>query len=257
MTGIDAVVLAGSVNNGKLKELSNESYEALVEIARRPMVSYVVDTLRQFRLIKRIAISGPNEEMYKLFGSVENIIIAPAGRTPIESCLNALEKLNPSGNVLVTTSDIPLLTRKSLADFIKQCSQKQADVYYPVVPKEVNERLYPGVKRTYIKFKEGTFTGGNLFMVNPQVVKDCAGKAESFVEKRKSPLALARLVGWSFLLKFIMRSLTLKEAEAKLSNIFGIKGAVIISPYPEVGIDVDKPGDLLLVREKLAKKAQL
>ena len=54
-----------------------------------------------------------------------------------------------------------------------------------------------------------------------------------------------------------MRSLTLKEAEAKLSNIFGIKGAVIISPYPEVGIDVDKPGDLLLVREKLAKKAQL
>ncbi|NMA14134.1 MAG: NTP transferase domain-containing protein, partial [Clostridia bacterium] len=201
--------------------------------------------------------SGPIEEMYGLYGNVENIIIVPAGRTPIESCLNALEVLKPSNNVLVATSDIPLLTPNSLAHFIKQCSRQQADVYYPVVPKEANERLYPGAKRTYIKFREGTFTGGNLFMINPQVVKSCAGKAESFVEKRKSPLALARLVGWSFLLKFLLRSLTLKEAEAKVSNIFGIKGAVIISPYPEVGIDVDKPGDLLLVREKLAKKAQL
>jgi GTP:adenosylcobinamide-phosphate guanylyltransferase len=256
MKGFDAVILAGSFNEGKLSKFSKEKYEALVEIAHRPMISYVVDAVLESPLINRIAIAGPIKEMAQLFGGFDKVLITPGGGTPVESLINALDILQPAGKVLVATSDIPLITLGALADFVNRCNSQKADVYYPIVPKEENEKNYPGIKRTYIKFKEGIFTGGNLFLIDPVVVKACALKAEDFVANRKSPVALAKLVGWSFLIKFVLRKLTIKEVETTISHIFGINGAVIISPFPEVGIDVDKPSDLILVQEKLLKKAQ-
>lgn len=254
MTGIDAVILAGSTNQGKLRECSGEIYEAMVQIAQKPMVSYVFDVLKQSPLINKIVVAGPSEEMGRLFANMEGVYLAPRGDTPIDSLLNALEVLKPQGNVLVVTSDIPLLTVDSVTDFIKRCSKKHADVYYPIIPKEVNDRLYSGVKRTYIRFKEGVYTGGNLFLINPKIAEKCAAQARTFVENRKSPIALARLVGGKFLIKFLMKKVTLQETEATASRVFGIKGAVIISPFPEVGIDVDKPSDLALVEERIAQR---
>lgn len=256
MIRVDAVVLAGSVNDGRLREMSGESYEAMVTIGDKPMVSYVVETLRKSPLVNRIAIAGPESEMTGLFGGMEGVVFAPAGATAIESCLNALELLQPEGPVLVATSDIPLLTPGSIADFIQRCAGQEADLFYPVVAKEINEKYFPGVERTYAKLKEGTYTGGNLFLLNPLVMKACAAKAELIVQRRKSPLALARMVGWMILLKLVFHQLTLQEAAAAFSGIFGIKGMAIVSLFPEVGIDVDKPSDLLLVRRELAKKAQ-
>lgn len=256
MAEIDAIILAGSTNDGRLRSCSSQNYEALVEIACRPMVSYVMDTLRESRYIGRIVIVGPRDELVRLFAGMDRVLVAPGGKTPVESLVNAFEVLKPSGRVLVATSDIPLLTGKSVADFIKKCSRHEADFCYPVIPREVNDRFFPGVKRTYVKFKDGVVTGGNLFMINPRVVPDCVQKAELFVECRKSPVKLAKLVGWRFLLKYLTGTLTLKDAEAKVSQIFGIRGMVVISPFPEVGIDVDKPSDLLLVSEKLTREAQ-
>lgn len=256
MAGIDAVILAGSTNEGRLRDCSTEDFEAMVEIEHKPMVSYVFDVLKKSRTINKIVVAGPYEQMNKLYGQLDQVWVAPGGKTPIDSLMNALEVLNPQGSVLVATCDIPLLTIDSVTDFLKRCSKKQADVYYPIIPKEANDRLYPGVKRTYIRFKDGTFTGGNLFLINPKIAQSCAPKAKSFVENRKSPLALARLVGWKFLIRFLFRSVTLKETEEIVSRIFGIKGSVVISPFPEVGIDVDKPSDLALVREKIAQRLQ-
>ncbi|WP_236860084.1 nucleotidyltransferase family protein [Candidatus Formimonas warabiya] len=257
MTGIDAVILAGSTNEGRLRECSPEAFEAMVEIARRPMVSYVFDVLNASRFINRIVVAGPFDEMNGLFGERDNVLIVPGGETAIDSLINALDVLKTKGNVLVATCDIPLLTENSVADFVKRCSRRQADVYYPIIPKEVIERMCPGVKRTYVKFKDGVFTGGNLFLINPAVVKDRAERAKAFVQSRKSPFNLAKLVGWTFLVRFLLHLATLSETEKTVSQIFEMKGAVVISPFPEVGIDVDKPSDLALVREKISQKMQV
>jgi len=54
------------------------------------------------------------------------------------------------------------------------------------------------------------------------------------------------------LLKFLTRSLTIAEAEQKASMLLGrIKGVVVVSKYPEVGVDVDKPDDLALALRTL------
>jgi 2-phospho-L-lactate guanylyltransferase (CobY/MobA/RfbA family) len=39
--------------------------------------------------------------------------------------------------------------------------------------------------------------------------------------------------------------------EQKVSDMLDLKGAVVVAPWPEVGVDVDKPSDLELVRSIL------
>jgi hypothetical protein len=45
--------------------------------------------------------------------------------------------------------------------------------------------------------------------------------------------------------------LSLENAEKAVSKMVGVKGTAIVSPYPEIGIDVDKYSDLELARKLL------
>ncbi|KKM09312.1 hypothetical protein SY88_19270 [Clostridiales bacterium PH28_bin88] len=248
---VDAIILAGSSNDGKLRECSDAANEALITIGERIMVDFVVTALRESRYVERIAIVGPVEELARYFSHIPDLVLAQPGRTAMQSVENGITVLALRRRVLVVTSDIPLISPDAIDDFISRCGDQQADLYYPIVPKEVNEAKYPGVKRTYVKLREGTFTGGNLFLVNPGIVHQVMQKAEELVRLRKSPVALARAVGFSVILKYLLKLLSVPEAERKVSRMLGIRGVVVVSHYPEVGIDVDKPSDLELVRDVL------
>ena len=63
---------------------------------------------------------------------------------------------------------------------------------------------------------------------------------------RKKPWQLARMFGFVFVVKFFLRQLSLGELEKRASKILGFTSTAIISPYPEIGTDVDKPSDLEL-----------
>ncbi|MBS4024415.1 MAG: nucleotidyltransferase family protein [Clostridia bacterium] len=250
---MDALILAGSVNNDKLRECSPVANEAFIPIGGKAMVQYVVEAIKKSSQIERIIIVGPPEQFQPLFAQDEKILFAMRGETIIQGTLNGL-KLTSSSQVLIATSDIPLLTPEAVDMFIKDCLEHQnVELFYPIVPKEVNDRDFPGVKRTYVKLKDGIFTGGNLFLVNPEIVPRCAAKAEEIVSLRKSPLALAKLIGVGFIIKFLLRQLTIAEAENQVSKLLGVVGKAIVSPYPEIGVDVDKPSDLELVRKVLSK----
>jgi len=58
---VDAVVLAGAANDGKLAMCDDAEYEALISIQGRPMVSYVLNTLRRCEQIGTIVLVCPKE----------------------------------------------------------------------------------------------------------------------------------------------------------------------------------------------------
>ncbi|WP_347489663.1 nucleotidyltransferase family protein [Desulfoscipio sp. XC116] len=248
---IDALVLAGSPNNGALKECSAARYEAMIDIKGKLMVEYVVDALKKCERIGRIAIVGPQNELAAHFQSGGREVLVNHGGNLTENVLRGLRELPGTQKVLLVTSDIPLITQRAIENFIDLCGDGQADLYYPVVPREVVEKQYSATKRTYVQLKEGVYTGGNIFLFNPGIVEECMPRGQKLVDARKSPLKLCRLVGLIFLIKFLTKNISLQEAQKKVSRLLGIKGQVVISPYPEVGVDVDKPSDLELVNKQL------
>ncbi|TEB17180.1 2-phospho-L-lactate guanylyltransferase [Pelotomaculum sp. FP] len=248
---LDAVVLAGSSNDGPLRECSGVRYEALIPIGEKIMVQYVVEALLGCRQIRRVVVVGPVAELSPFFNGERVSVIETRGGI-MENIEAGLKSVLEAGRVLLVTSDIPMLTTQAVNDFLELCGDMSGDLYYPIISKQVVENKFPTTRRTYVNLKEGVFTGGNLFLINPAVFKQCVENGQKIISLRKSPVGLCRLIGLGFVLKFLMRSLTIAEAEQKVSQLLGrIKGIVVMSKYPEVGVDVDKPADLTLALKTL------
>jgi molybdopterin-guanine dinucleotide biosynthesis protein A len=252
--GIAAVILAGDGQVEQVGEAAQQN-KALLPLGGRMMVDYVIDALSACPEIDQLVLVGP-AELCSLCNSETGVLYAPPGSTPLESFVAGVNALAAQDDrafpwVLACTGDIPLLTPEAVADFIAKCRQREAEFYYPIVSQETTERRFPGVKRTYARLCEGVFTGGNLFLVKRDVIDSCLSRAEEFVCLRKNPMALARLIGLGMFWKYFTKRLTIREAERRVSNLFGVRGVAVLSDYPEIGVDVDKASDLELVRREL------
>ncbi|MCG8401933.1 MAG: nucleotidyltransferase family protein [Firmicutes bacterium] len=246
----DAVVLAGQRNDGAFQAVSDAPNEALIEIGGRTMLDYVLSALQGAGRVDRIVVVGTPEVEAALPAGVE---YQAAGDEIIDNVLHGLGKLASDRLVMVVTSDIPLLTPVAVDDLAARCAAQPADIYYPAIPRAAAERGYPGVERTYVKLREGTFTGGNIFVVNPRVAPDLAARLKAFVDARKSPAKMAGLLGPGFAIKLMLGALSTAELEAKVAGMFGVRGAVVFTEYAEIGVDVDKLTDLELAKRVLAQ----
>jgi GTP:adenosylcobinamide-phosphate guanylyltransferase len=242
---IDALVLAGSRNDGPLKQCSSVPYEAMITIGRKTMVDYVIDALRSSQRIGRIVVLGPTG--VPGFCQRDDVKVVTADGGMLENVARGVQCLKDSQRILLATCDIPLITSRAIEDFLDRCGQRTAEIYYPVVPREAVEKTFNNVERTYFTLREGEFTGGNLFLIDPSAVSRCMDIGQQVVDARKSPLRMSRLLGIPFLLRFVLKRVSLQEAQEKASALLGVKGVVVVTTYPEVGVDVDKPSDLELV----------
>lgn len=248
---IDVIVLAGAKNDGRLQEVANCEYEALIPINGKPMINYVIQVLKSSQWINRIIVVGYPEMKSELDPSV---ILLEAGESLADNLKIGIDYLNHREHVLVITSDIPMLNVEALEDFLTRCSELEGDIFYPIISRESNENTYPGTERTYFHLKEGIFTGGNVVLIGPSVVEACYAMINRVLNLRKNPWRLVQLLGFNFILKFIMRNLSISEIEKRVAHLFGIKGIAVISPYPEIGTDIDKPSDWELAERVLSQQ---
>lgn len=247
---VNAIVLAGRGTADALGEFTRVSSKALVDINGRPMISYVIKALLEASRIGTIVVVGPREDLVPVVES-ERVLVIEDAESIVDNIRVGARELPSNEKILIATSDIPMLTGEMVETFIDLCQNRPADLYYPIVEKEVNERKYPLVKRTYVSLQEGIFTGGNLFLIEPWIVEPVAPKVKAFIDNRKNPIQLSRLLGFTFLVKLLFKLLTIPELEKKMGELWGVRAAAINCPMPEIGIDVDKPNDLQLVRAAL------
>ncbi len=254
---VDAVVMAGRLNDGALKDASDAICEALIDINGRPMIDYVISALEQAIEVERIVVIGPGDHLASLLG--QRVTLVEAGSTITENLRRGVaalarrrggrtEYIRP---VLICSGDVPFVTGQSISRFLELCAKREAVVYYPIIPRAACDEKFPGVKRTYVTLKEGTFTGGNLFLVNPSAMGDLLRVMESFFAARKNPLKLARLLGFGILARLLLGRLSFRDVERVFIKLFGQPGVAIPCDCPEIGVDVDKPSDLALAREVL------
>jgi CTP:molybdopterin cytidylyltransferase MocA len=194
---------------------------------------------------------GP-EALKEEYGSDRVLVLEPAGGM-LENLAAGLEALSGFSRVLVVTGDIPLLTAEIVEEFIRLCGDAEAEVYYPIIPREAVETRYPGVQRTYVRLREGSFTGGNVGLVDPRALKRSLERAGDFVRLRKKPFRLALVVGPGFFCRFLLGRLSVKNVERRMCRLLGFSGRAVIADLPEIGVDVDKPADLAAVKAILGK----
>ncbi len=238
---VDVIVLAGRRNEGPLKAVSDVAWEALVPIAGKPMAAWVIEALKASGVAARIVVVGPGE--LGTYLRPEDAVMPPSDDL-IENVRRGAHAVSRDHPLLVATSDIPMLTAGSVAAFVAAAKAIPAEFHYPVVRKEDVERRFPGNRRTYVRLRDGTFTGGNIVLLDPRSAAKAIGVAEELVAQRKKPWRLALKVGTAFMIRLLLGRATVAEAEERFSRLFGVVSRAVPLPYAEIGVDVDHPGDV-------------
>lgn len=250
MKPIYAVILAGDQEDRRVRKNQVIDNKAFLDLKGQLMLDYVVDCYTSAGIFNGVAVIGPANRLRAHLD--KRIYIIEQQGSMIENVLQAARELE--GWLLLSSCDIPLLTPAAVKDFLARC--EGGSMYYPLVSREDNDKEYPGMKRTYVSLREGTFTGGNVILVHSTAVPVAAPAAGSFFNARKSPLRMARIIGTGTLLKLVARRLSVTELEQKMSHIFGITCKAIVSGYPELGIDLDKESDYALIAQRLTANAK-
>jgi CTP:molybdopterin cytidylyltransferase MocA len=244
---VPAVVLAGGHISHDLGSMAGASYRAVIPLAGRPMVEYVLQALREAECISQVVLVGPDEVQAAADAALFDDA-APSGSGLAESLFNGIQRLDQEGEVLAVTGDIPLLTPLATCDFVDRALASGADVSYCIIPKEDCEARFPGARRTYAHVREGRFTGGNFTLLRA----DIAAAKEDLIRRlylsRKSVFQLANILGPSFVIRLAFGMLGIEDVERRAAQILGARVKAVISHHPEIGFDVDKPSDLEAVR---------
>jgi len=256
---MDAIVTAGGIPlpEDPLYLYTNGDSKAMVDIAGKPMIQWVLDALSEAKHVDNIIIIGlsPKSDV-----SCKKPLhfISNQGRM-LANIVAGVEKsveLDPNAEyVLIASSDIPGINSEMVDWLIETCMETKEDLYYGVIPREVMEARYPNSNRTYTKLKDVQLCGADIHIshVRMAIDPDHLQMWEELIGNRKSPLKQAATIGFGTLLKVATRRITLGDLVTTVTERIGITGRPIIWEHAEPGMDVDKPHQLELLREDMEK----
>lgn len=254
-----AIVTAGwsPKEDDPLAEYTQDKPKALIPIAGKPMIAYVVEAVAESRYVEHIVVVALDLAAEVQFSvPVEYVPDAGDILANAEAGLQyAMDNYPDLDAILLSSSDLPTITSPIVDAFIEECFHTDHDLYYSIVERSVMETRFPESRRSYIHLREGDFAGGDIILVRPSMTFSHQELWHNLAGARKNALRQARMFGlWSFF-KLVIRRLSLAEAEERASKVLDVRGRAIPFPYAEVGMDVDKPFQLEIARAELEARA--
>jgi len=255
---MDAIVTAGGIPQpgDPLYAYSNGDSKALIDVAGKPMVQWILDALGDSKKVDNVIIIGLSAKS-GLTCKKPLHYISNQGRmlANIVTGVNKAMELNKKNEyVLIVSSDIPALKSDMVDWLVDTCMATKDDIYYGVCPREVMEARFPTSNRTYTKLKDMQVCGSDVNVINVNQVTEHLDTWEALIGNRKSPLRSAAVIGLDTLFQLFTRQLTLQAMVKRASERIGVKGRAIIWDRAEPCMDVDKPHQLELMREDMANQ---
>jgi len=253
-----AIVTAGGIPKPEdpLYEYTQGQSKALLEIAGKPMVQWVLDAVGASEKIEKVVIVGLDPESG--VSCQKPLTYIPNQGSMLDNVRASIDKvveLNPDADlILMVSSDIPALTTEMVDWSIKTALETEDDLYYNLITKEVMEARYPGSNRSYIKFSDAEICGGDMNLARASVASGNDDLWERLISARKNPFKQAALFGYSTLFLLLTRRLSIHDAAPRISKQIGIRGRAVFCPYAELAMDVDKPHQFEILRADLEKQ---
>ena len=252
---IDAVVIAGGIPgpDEPLYPYTQGQPKALLDIAGKPMAQWVLDALSGSSQVRRVIIVGLDASSGLTCAKL--VTFQPSQGGMLENILFGIDQVlsqDPAAQrALLVSSDIPGIRSEMVDWVVTNAAQTDDDLYYHVITQDVMEKRYPGSRRTYTQLKDAVICGGDMNVIASRAVKKSREKWVKLIAARKNPLKQAAIIGVDTLLLMALKALTLDGAVKKVSQRLGLIGRAVLCPYAEVGMDVDKPAQLELMRADL------
>ncbi|MBN2257187.1 MAG: NTP transferase domain-containing protein [Anaerolineaceae bacterium] len=229
--------------------------KALVDVNGKPMVQWVLDAVSGSKQVDEIFIVGlsPNIKL----ASRKILHCIDTRNDALENVIAGVEALvrhDPRTNLfLLVSSDIPALTTEMVDWVISQASLADVDLQYFVIHRRDMEKRFPASRRTYTRFQDAELCAADIFLMKADKVLNPASRWRDLLNARKSPLKQAAIIGFDILFLMLLRCIKLQKAVQIITRRLDLTGRVAFTPYPEMGMDVDKDFQLEVVRKDLKR----
>ena len=249
-----AIVLAGRRPGvDPLAAAFGQRYKSLVPLRSEPMLSHVLRALLATPEIGEVVVLAQEDLLFGPLSWAANrsevrSIVGGAGIA--ESVARAVAG-SFSGPVLITTADHPLLTPEIMRQFISRVGDGDAAI--GMVERRIMHASFPGSRRTWLRFRDGAFTGANLFALRVPAANAALRFWARAETDRKRPWRLFRHFGPVLALRAITRTISLRAAIARAGRRLGVAAQLIELDDARAGIDVDTAADHRLVESFLAE----
>ena len=254
---MQALLMCGSVPDPH-DPLYSETHgvpKALLDVASKPMAQWVLDALSSSAAVEGVIIIGLGPESGLKTSKPVAYLADQGGAVPnaLAGVERALALQPKTTHVLLTSCDVPAVTGEMIDWRVRVGLEANADFDYLAIERSVMEKRYPGSHRTYTPLRGSQVCGGDINMAHVRLAENAPFVAR-LAEARKSPLRMASLIGWNVLLLFLLRQLTIERGEELISRNLGIATRFHLCPYAELGMDIDKPHQLEILRADLAQR---
>lgn len=254
---MDAFVTAGGIPepDEPLHAEAGGQPKALIDVAGRPMIQWVLDALGGASQVGQIVLVGLAPDSGLTCARPLHFLPNQGGMLAnIQAGMARLRELNPHAeHALAVSTDIPAITPAMVDWLIDHVRQSDHDLYYCVIERQTMERRFPESRRSFVRFRDVEVCGGDMNAVRLSLAADAA-LWNRLVAARKHALRQAAMVGWDLVLLMLLRRLTLAQAEQRICQRLGLRGRIVPCPHAEIGMDVDKPHQLELLRRDLAAR---
>ena len=248
---IVAVVLAGGPRDAVAALAPGVPNKAFVPIDGRALVTRTIDALRSSPHVGRIIVVAP-VAAHASAALADADECRPDGITMSQSLRAGLQGLPPDDLALVTASDLPILSRGAIEEFLELARRSGGDIVYACVERATHEAAFPGVPHTWARLRGGTYCGGGCVAMRPRALEALDRFLESLGAARKNPLRLASIFGAGVLTRYAVGGLAIDDAERSASRLLGVPVAAAISSFAEIALNVDRPNDVAIA-ERLVK----
>lgn len=246
-----ALVLAGGKTGADFAAAAGvpdaPGQRALAPIHGQAMIRYVLRALRAAETVDRVLLLAPPG----IPAQPEADELVPTNSDLPGNIQAGLRRCAGAEYVLMVTADIPFITGPMVDDYVRACLALDVDCCYAAIPEEACLKRFPEMRRTYLRTRSGAYTGGNIVVQRVSAFDKEAAMLREAYARRKNPAFLARLIGWRNVFKLLTRSLELEDISAAASRLMGVRCRLVVTPWAELGSDVDKPDDLALARKLL------
>ncbi len=241
MTTYDAILPAGGTIDPDFAKEVGTDVKALIKFGDETILERTLRVLKESGQVGRTVVIG-GETLRNSEAAKKADVLLPEGKSGPDNILRGLTALlespNPPDKVLVVTTDLPFLTPQIVNDFIAACPTDK-DICVPLVSKSQYQARFPNSTATFVPLKDDVWTTGCIYLMDVKALAGARVHMEKIFANRKSKLGMARLLGPGFLIKFLMKSLTVRDVEQKIQVLLGCSGAAVRNTPPELAYDID------------------
>lgn len=242
------VIVAGGFVSDPLASRIGSPRKALAPFGERTSIEIVHQAAMDSGLGPVVVLSG--EDILQTYPQYRGVLEVGSA---IDNAIAGAKELGTE-RVMILPADLPLIKPEHLSHFAEEVEHRiPYSTWFAagLSPFGKAKQKFPGADLEPLYLRDGGFLAGSMFASTLDGLQQGKDFFNAVRHNRKSQFRMLREIGFSTMIRFFLRKISLVEAETRIGQILGGAAFIIADCEPDTMMDFDTVADYEYLRTRL------